>query len=700
MSSTALRSWRIIIAFLTTMFCLSLISAAAQYPEEAYLNYNYDVWGNSVPAPVFYTCKKEHRLAYDKATDIFVYEDRLYLLDAGGQRIAVIDPVTGSELENITLSDEARKAGFHLSDARGFFVFDEDAIFVALYSQGAVIKIDRNGQVLMTFEKPKTGVGDEGITYNPVKPAVYADGSIFVVADGVYKGLMQYDAQGRFLRFFGANTVAPTLQDLVTRFWRSLFSEAQKSRLMRVLPTDYASIYYAPDRFLYTVLDNADNSKYEIKKLSPYGDNILNYRKSTAPGVVTATGDYGDLEQKREGTAVVDTAFIDLAVNDAGIIFALDGQRGKVFAYDQESNLLGIFGVKGDQKGTFSEPVAIEVSGQTVYVLDQQAGTLFTFVPTYYARQLFEAASLYHQGLYKQALPSWKELEKLNANLPFIYQGLGRAAMEGGDNKNAMAYFLQARDLNGYNDAFTSWRNGIIRTVFPIIFAAVMLSLCALALWMYRKGKATAGYMDREKSVTPFYVMVHPMKGYERMKDEGEGSLDVALLILACVYIVRIISIRGTGFLFNSYASQSINLVSELVQMAGVFAMWVVCSWAVGTLQDAEGRIPEIFKASSYAFTPYILFQSVSVLLSNILALRESGFVYLASNIGLIWSVMLMLVSVARTNRFSFKSLALHILLVSIGMLFILFLLVMGYSLLGQLGSFIAEVYNEFILRV
>lgn len=94
--------------------------------------------------------------------------------------------------------------------------------------------------------------------------------------------------------------------------------------------------------FLYTTSATTKDKTASIKKLSPSGTNILlNSRKVP----------YGDQETAVVSGSQVETQFTDLCVDSDGFISALDTQRGKVFQYDQESNLIAVFGSLGDQNG-------------------------------------------------------------------------------------------------------------------------------------------------------------------------------------------------------------------------------------------------------------------------------------------------------------------------------------------------------------
>lgn len=64
--------------------------------------------------------------------------------------------------------------------------------------------------------------------------------------------------------------------------------------------------------------------------------------------------------------------YVDIAVNDEGIVSVLEQKSGKVYQYDQEGNMLAAFGGTGNKQGKFVLPVSLaQNSAGEVFVLDQ-----------------------------------------------------------------------------------------------------------------------------------------------------------------------------------------------------------------------------------------------------------------------------------------------------------------------------------------
>ena len=164
--------------------------------------------------------------------------------------------------------------------------------------------------------------------------------------------------------------------------------------------------------------------------------------------------------------------------------------------------------------------------------------------------------------------------------------------------------------------------------------------------------------------------------------------------------MVRLLSVRYTGFLFNDVRPVEVNLLAEVAQILALFAAFVACSWAVGTFLSGEGKAGELFLGFSYALTPYCLCGVIAIVLSNVLALREGVFVTGIQQIGVWWTALLLFIATLRTNRYSFLKTVLSLLLTLVGMVFLLFICIMMATLIGQLADFCGSIYNELMFRM
>lgn len=119
--------------------------------------------------------------------------------------------LTNETRNNVLIYDKNGKLldawGTEYPGAHGLTLFNEngtDVLFICDNTRHQVIKTSIDGRVLMTLDYPKeSGQYDKMEEYIPTETAIAPNGDIYV-ADGYGKDfILQYDAQGRFIRHFG-----------------------------------------------------------------------------------------------------------------------------------------------------------------------------------------------------------------------------------------------------------------------------------------------------------------------------------------------------------------------------------------------------------------------------------------------------------------------------------------------------------------
>ena len=197
------------------------------------------------------------------------------------------------------------------------------------------------------------------------------------------------------------------------------------------------------------------------------------------------------------------------------------------------------------------------------------------------------------------------------------------------------------------------------------------------------------------------YVIFHPIEGYEDMRWKKQGSLKISAVIVFFLFVAQVFNARFGGFAYNMQAySDVFNVVPILVQSVVYYITWVVANWSFCTLLDGEGNMRRIAVYSAYALVPYIVGSIVSTIISYFVTLDESIWVTAASQIGLWWSVILMLFGMKACHQYTFTKTMVCIILTVIGMLLILFLLVLLMSLFQQVWLFFYTIYTEILYRI
>ena len=197
-----------------------------------------------------------------------------------------------------------------------------------------------------------------------------------------------------------------------------------------------------------------------------------------------------------------------------------------------------------------------------------------------------------------------------------------------------------------------------------------------------------------------FYTMIHPVNGFDQIKWEKKGSVIACLVILLVFFLTNVFDQVLTGFIFNTNNPDRISVPSIFLITMGGFAIAFIANWAAGSLQFSEGETRDIFITLCYALVPYIIARLLVILLSNFANAEVQAFLTAILVIGLMWSGFILIVGMYYIHQFTFGSLLLNLLLTAIGIAIILFLLLLGYSLIQQIITFVITIYNEIVFRL
>ncbi|MHB8964045.1 MAG: YIP1 family protein [Saccharofermentanales bacterium] len=665
--------------------------------------YNYDPYGHSVPAPNAYAPLKsvgstEIPGGLNSPSDIYVYRNEIYILDNGNNRIVVLD----DDLNFVRAVIPAHEAG--IMDGYGLFVHADGNIYITLYEQKSILVADPEGNVLKVIGQPVSPLIPKGMAYRPKRLGISSDDKIYLVAEGVYYGIIQMDADGNFQRFFASNTVEPGLKTFFSTLYKKIFTNEQQRKIARILPYEYSSIDIDDKSFIFSTVAADLSSSGQVKKHNPAGENILGRKdpSEVSANVIAGTGKYGDHEINLTTAGYVTSLLNDISVDSRGFIFVLDTSRNKIFNYDQENNLLSVFGTEGNVFATLSEPAAIDALGDLCLVLDRKMNSLTAYAPTKYGLLLRDAVSLYSSQQYEAANNIWVEISEINNNLNIAHDGIAKASLGRNEYRTAMDHFEIAKNKTGYNEAFLQNRTVILNRIAPFLF--VFLAVLLAGIWIIlsrstRKAIQSTSKKEITHDIRPGYAMIHPIDAFERIKSERKGNAYYAGIVIVLIFAFRLISLNFTGFLFNSTNPLTINFAYELLQFALLFLVFTLCAHAVSSFIDGKAFYRETFIVCAFALLPYGAALVLSTALSHFLSLDEAVFFTLINQIGVYWSAVMIFTGLMKVNSYSFKKTVFSFLLIIIMILFVIFLLVLAYSLVMQFATFIEDIIKEIQYR-
>lgn len=474
---------RVICLFLILITVLSTKQVA--YAEANYNSYTYNEWRQSVAAPESYiaTASKTGNMlgqgVLNQPQDMYMDAGgNLYIADTGNNRLVIVD----KDLNLIKIISSVINNGKkeEITDPEGLYVNSDGTIYITQPSLSRVILV-KDDKLISVIEKPVNNLIPKDFEFRPTKVSVDIYGRIYLLSKGCYTGLLQFDSNGNFMDYYGANKVEVTSTVLFQYMWKSLLSDEQRNSMTSILPIEYSNIDCSADGFVYTTTVGTSTPLSQVKKLNPLGNNT--YYKHGNNEI-----NFGDYERSYNLAAVVDSSFIDIKVDSDGFIFGLDNTRGRVFERDQEGNLISVFGGLGNQLGTFSTPIAIEAYKGCIYVLDSLKNSVTLFQPTEYESLLRKATILYNDGLYQESADTWKQVLKRNNNNVMAYEGLGKALSQNGEYIESLKYLKDGGERYSYSRAFSKIRLQVIRNYSPyIMLGVIILILSTNILKIFKK---------------------------------------------------------------------------------------------------------------------------------------------------------------------------------------------------------------------
>ena len=422
--------------------------------------YNYDYWGCEYESPDAYTPvsftdgKALGTTSMKLPKGLYARDNHLFVADTGNNRILELLEEDGK----LTLVREITEVKgdlevLTLSGPLDMFQAENGDIYIADTGNYRVLHVTEDLEVVKVITRPDAATVDQTIEFEPTKLVVDRVGRVFTLAKNVNKGLMQFEADGSFIGFLGANEVVFSMSDKIKKMFST---KAQREQMIDFVPVEYNNLYIDDLSFVYCTTDVFEEADADagtakpIRKLNSLGKDIL-----------IRNGEYypiGDLQWSSAAGMNGPSRIVDITAFDDGTYYVVDRIRGRIFGYDEQGHLLYAFGGPGNKLGYFMIPSAIEHIGTDLYVLDSTTGGITRFSRTKFGDLIHDALHEYEIGDYAKAAEYWEEVLALNGNYELAYIGIGRSLLREKDYKGAMEYFEVKRDSDNYSRAWKYYR--------------------------------------------------------------------------------------------------------------------------------------------------------------------------------------------------------------------------------------------------
>lgn len=614
-----------------------------------------------------------------------------------------------------------------LSKPKGVFVND-DYVYVSDTGNKRIVIFNKSDlsfyKIISRPESPLVQDKD----WQPAACAVDQYGRIFVVSDTATMGVIVLaDDNGYFNGYIGAQKVTYNLFEL---FWRNFQTEAQKAKRTKNVSVTFNNITIDEDGFIFVTTDKIedknkqieaiDNKKADyspVKKLNSAGKHILQRN-----GFYDCGGEVYILRGGEEDDPNANPSKIsDVAVGPEGSWSISDINRGRVYTYTADGELLFAFGDGGDGSGSTGKLGSLTHLQSMTYQLapnqDEDARlktynlvlldsftSLFTvFTRTDYGDLLIEALAQENHREYQNAQEYWMRILQRNGNFDAAYIGVGKALYRQGKYEEAEEYFKACYETTYYSKAYTelrklwigqSWHLLLIVLVVVAFLIVLVKGLGAAKKFNTRVSLKPGKKTYWEELVFPFHLVFHPFDGFWDLKHEKRGSVRGGLTIMGLTVVALYYNTIGKGYIFSPVKSQS-NIVYQALAVVLPVFLFVTSNWCLTTLFDGEGSFRDVLITTCYSLAPLPPMLILSTLLSNVLTKTEGPIAGMLVTIGFIWTVFLIFFGTLVTHGYSLPKNIITIIGTIVAAAVLVFVALLFSNLVGKMIQFVANIVIE-----
>jgi len=625
-----------------------------------------------------------------KPSDLFIKDNIIYIADTGNSRIVIFNPRTD---EISTLGEGILKG------PRGIYVHDNGQIYVADYDEECVFVLSRNGAVKMKISRPDSYLFSENSRFKPTNVVVTAGNIIYVVGEGSYEGIMQFNEEGEFQGYYAANTARITLLEKIQEL---IFTQEQLNRLFKRTPRAIQNIDITENDLLYSVTQDAGIS-FSWREAQESEDNNVKLHNLAGQDILNTSNDMVD-----------EWNFVDIAAGQYDNCYALT-YTGLINEYDSEGNLIFSFGgraVSSERSGLFTYAAAIDIDNDGfIYVLDSERAFIQMFYPTEYAVLTHKAISQLKSANYTESEATWVDLLKLNGMSRIAHNGYGKTLYLQQNYKEAMKHFKIANNKAYYSECFweirDAWINKYIGTILIILAAAY---LCRM-LWkpvgkkIFPKRKEPKILKTHKapkllKDILYIFNFIrHPIDSFYNVKKGEKGTVLSASILYLATFVIFMCDRLFRGFIFNHTSAKDVSILSVMALFFIPCFLWVIGNYMVSSINEGEGKLRAVYVGTAYAMAPYTIAAPFILILTYILTLNEAFYINFAWYLSLAWSVVLIFLGIMEIHNYTFKEALKNVLITIFFMAMAITAFAVLYIIWGQVVDFLNQLIGEVTYR-
>ena len=360
----------------------------------------------------------------------------------------------------------------YLNKPQGICVDDEGKIYICDTDNNRLIILNPDYSVNTIYteeiirQKASTFFSEDGFKFSPKKVGVNNTGMVYLLLASNYKGLFSMNKDGEFCGYVGATKTTASVTDVLVQ----IFGSARQKQALANRALDPAQNLYIVGNMIYTVIESSSTTK-RIQKVNVVGSDLF------------PDGDYVITDYSTETQERAETNYVDICIDDYGIITVLDKNLGLIVQLNQLGEIVACFGGLSNRQGQFKMPSAMDINRQNrrIYVADAVKGSIQVFEPTEFIETVQEASQLYFEGLYGDAVGLWQDVAAIDETYDLAHVGIAESYYGDGYNKKAMDKFEYAWNYEGYDKAFSDFRLSLFRYYFAPIVISILAIVVLLA---------------------------------------------------------------------------------------------------------------------------------------------------------------------------------------------------------------------------
>ena len=606
---------------------------------------------------------------------VFGKDDVLYIADTGNRRIVLFDTKSGIVVREI------RYEGFR--SPRGVFLAEDETLYVADSTAGAVFIFNSDDECIKSVYAPNSmAFGDT--QFSPARIGVDPRGSMYIIGEGVYSGIIQLSGEGEFLGFFASNKTTLTLVQLLQNVF---FTDRQREGLLDRLPLTFSNVFVDSRGIVYSVSMGQDVARegQALKKHDMAGRNMLETWTTMS--------------------------LTDVTVDQYGNIFTTS-LNGWIQVNAQDGEEIFFFGAghlsAEDIAGWYSNLISIAVSSQGhIWTLDGEKAFLQSYTPTEYTLSIYRAQRYFNEGHYRDAQIEWNNVLRFNQMSVLAHNGLGKAYLYQEEYEKAQYEFYVAGNREFYSQAFWETRNTWLLRNISIIL--IVLVVFFGGLFIYNRVSHTYALKKNisiginkikmlkylENTLFSFSVARHPLDNFQMMKYNQKGSAAGAAVNFLFFFFAFMIYQTSKGFIIQMTEIEDMDFNVIIGGFFGIYILFIICNYLVTSINDGEGGLKDIFKLVSYSTLPVSITLIALSIVSHVITENEILLLNLMLFAGITWSIVLLWLGLQEVHSYSFSNTFKSLLFTAAFMLIALIVLFNMSILFNQFTQFIEAIVRE-----